>query len=175
MTRLCLNEKEIILEYGGEDNTMKKVVVAIDGSEVSRGVIDYALQYAAKEKDAELLFIHVVDGSEYKRVSFGNFSVSVPPADEDVKKEFGKFVDEQIKSSGIKKPEKMSFHVATGSPYDKIVSYAEKNDSDMIMIGHRGLSDMGRFFLGSVASKVVERAPCSVYVHRLKNGAKKDK
>ena len=96
MTRLCLNEKEIILEYGGEDNTMKKVVVAIDGSEVSRGVIDYALQYAAKEKDAELLFIHVVDGSEYKRVSFGNFSVSVPPDDGDVKNVFGNFVDEQI-------------------------------------------------------------------------------
>ena len=65
-------------------NILKKVVVAIDGSEVSRGVIDYALHYAAREKDAELLFIHVVDGSEYKRVSFGNFSVSVPPTDDGV-------------------------------------------------------------------------------------------
>jgi len=152
---------------------VKKVVVAIDGSEVSRGVIDYALHYAAREKDAELLFIHVVDGSEYKKVSFGNFSVTVPPDDEDVKKEFGKFVDEQIKASGMKKPENMSFYVATGSPYDKIVSFAEKKDADMIMIGHRGLSDMGRFFLGSVASKVVAHAPCSVYVHRLKGSAKK--
>ncbi|MDO9508247.1 MAG: universal stress protein [Thermovirgaceae bacterium] len=152
---------------------MKKVVVAIDGSEVSRGVIDHALHYAAREKDAELLFIHVVDGSEYKKFSFGNFSVSVPPSEEEVKTEFCKFIEEQIKISGIAKPASMSFHVATGSPYDKIVSFAEKIDADMIMIGHRGLSDMGRFFLGSVASKVVAHAPCSVYVHRLKSSAKK--
>lgn len=154
-------------------NILKKVVVAIDGSEVSRGVIDYALHYAAREKDAEMLFIHVVDSSEYKRVSFGNFSVSVPPTDDEVKEEFGKFVDEQIEKSRTRRPEKMSFHVAIGSPYDQIVTFAEKMDADIIMIGHRGLSDLGRFFLGSVASKVVAHAPCSVYVHRVKKSLMK--
>lgn len=152
---------------------MKKVVVAIDGSEVSRGVIDYALHYAAREKDAELLFVHVVDGSEYKRVTFGSFSVSVPPSDEEVKKEFGKFVEERINASGIQKPVNMSINVEVGSPYDQIVSFAEKKDADMIMIGHRGLSNLKRFFIGSVASKVVAYSPCSVYVHRIKKSVRK--
>ncbi|GAB6281202.1 MAG: universal stress protein [Thermovirga sp.] len=152
---------------------MKKVVVAIDGSEVSRGVINYALHYAAREKDVELLFIHVVEVSEYEKVSFGNFSVNVPPGDDEVKMEFGKFIEEQISASGIGKPMEMSIHVATGSAYDKIVSFAEEKDADMIMIGHRGLSDLKRFFLGSVASKVVAHSPCSVYVYRQKNSAKK--
>lgn len=40
---------------------MKKVVVAVDGSDVSKEVIDYALHYAQREKDAELLFLHVVN------------------------------------------------------------------------------------------------------------------
>lgn len=152
---------------------MKKVVVAIDGSEASRGVINYALHYSAREKDAELFFIHVAEDSEYKKVSFSNFSVNVPPCDADVKMEFEKFINEEIKTSGAEKPAKMSVHVATGSPYGRIVSFAEEKDADIIMIGHRGLSDLERFFLGSVASKVVEHAPCSVYVHREKSSAKK--
>lgn len=63
----------------------------------------------------------------------------------------------------------MTIRVETGSPYDRIVAVAEETDADMIMIGHRGLGDLQRFFLGSVAAQVVAHAPCSVYVHRPKD------
>ncbi len=61
---------------------------------------------------------------------------------------------------------KMSISVRSGKVYDQIVKFAVENDAFMIMIGHRGLGAMERFFLGSVAAKVVANAPCSVYVHR---------
>ncbi|NLA90749.1 MAG: universal stress protein, partial [Synergistaceae bacterium] len=54
----------------------------------------------------------------------------------------------------------------TGKPYDQIVKFADELGATMIMIGHRGLGAVERFFLGSVAAKVVANAPCSVYVHR---------
>ena len=146
---------------------MKRVVVAIDGSEVSERVIDYALHYAAREKDAVLLFLHVVDSTEHQRVTFRGHSVEVAPSEEEVLRDFTEFVKKRIQADKAPEPQ-MKVHVAYGNPYDRIVGFAEEVSADMIMIGHRGLSDLQRFLLGSVAAKVVAHAPCSVYVHRPK-------
>lgn len=151
---------------------MKRVVVAIDGSEVSKGVLDYALHYAEREKDAELLFLHVINWEDSREVSVGGRVVSVPPPEEEVKEELKeelkKLVLDRIEASDAPKPERMSINVLFGNPYNEIVTFAEKMDASMIMIGHRGLSNLERFFLGSVAAKVVAHSPCSVYVHREK-------
>ncbi|MHA7835741.1 MAG: universal stress protein [Algiphilus sp.] len=50
------------------------------------------------------------------------------------------------------------------SPANAIVEYAEEEAVDLIVVGSRGLSAVKRFLLGSVASKVVHAAPCSVLV-----------
>jgi cyclic lactone autoinducer peptide len=147
---------------------MRKVVVAIDGSEVSKGVIRYALHYAAREEDVDLHFIHVMEPIEQQSMFFRRFEAEVPKTEDDVKKEFARFVRDVMKESGLEEPPKTFTHVVTGVPYDRIVSFAEETDADMIMIGHRGLSDVKRFFLGSVAGKVAAHAPCSVYVYRPK-------
>ena len=144
---------------------MKKVVVAIDGSEASRGVVDYAIHYANREPDADMLFLHVIALSEHKPVFYGEGTVVIPPTDEEVKAQFEEFIKVEMEALGKTIP-KMSISVRSGKVYDKIVKFAEENDAFMIMIGHRGLGAMERFFLGSVAAKVVANAPCSVYVHR---------
>ncbi|NLH94503.1 MAG: universal stress protein [Synergistaceae bacterium] len=146
---------------------MKKVVVAIDGSEESRGVIDYAVHYANREADAEMHFLHVIGTEERGRVFVEGFAVELPTVGEKVKKDFEEFVQAQIAKSGRTIP-RMTVTVLAGVPYEQIVKFAEENDADIIMIGHRGLSNLKRFFLGSVAAKVVAHAPCSVYVHRPK-------
>lgn len=146
---------------------MKKIVVAIDGSEASKGVVDYAIHYANREPDAEMLFLHVISVLDQKPIFYGEGTAYMPPSDAEVQKEFEDFIQKRIELSGLTIP-RMSVFIRTGRDYDQIVSFAEKEDADMIMIGHRGLSGVERFFLGSVASKVVSRAPCSVYVHRPK-------
>ena len=50
------------------------------------------------------------------------------------------------------------------SPADAIVEYAEKNGIDLIVIGNKGAGAVERFLIGSVSSKVVSHAPCSVMV-----------
>jgi nucleotide-binding universal stress UspA family protein len=53
------------------------------------------------------------------------------------------------------------------SAADEIIRVAEKEKTDLIIIGSRGLGGKAtRFFMGSVASKVVNHAPCSVLVVR---------
>lgn len=54
----------------------------------------------------------------------------------------------------------------SASAAHEIVSYAEKEMVDLIVIGSRGLGSGARFFLGSVAAKVVKHSPCCVYVVR---------
>ena len=146
---------------------MKRVVVAVYGSDESKAVIDYAVHYANLEADAEMLFLHVSGTEERGRVFVEGYAVELPTVGEKVKQEFEEFVRAQVAKSGMGIP-RMSITVLPGIPYEKIVHFAEENNADIIMIGHRGMSNLKRFFLGSVAAKVVAHAPCSVYVHRPK-------
>jgi nucleotide-binding universal stress UspA family protein len=52
------------------------------------------------------------------------------------------------------------------SPAEEIVNFAGTEKIDLIVIGSKGMGATERFFLGSVASKVVRYSPCSVYVVR---------
>ena len=56
-----------------------------------------------------------------------------------------------------------------GDPVDRILEYAEKHPADLIVAGSRGLSEAGRFFLGSVSDGILHHARCSVLV--VKSGA----
>jgi nucleotide-binding universal stress UspA family protein len=47
-----------------------------------------------------------------------------------------------------------------------IVAAAEDHGSQVIVMGSRGLSDIGGFLLGSVTHKVVHLAPCPVLIAR---------
>jgi len=47
-------------------------------------------------------------------------------------------------------------HITVGDPADMILRYAEEAKCDQIVIGPRGLGVVKGFFLGSVASKVMQ-------------------
>jgi nucleotide-binding universal stress UspA family protein len=59
----------------------------------------------------------------------------------------------------------MDIQVIVGHPANSILSYAQKNDIDCIVVAsHRpGYQD---YFLGSTAARVVRHATCSVHVLR---------
>ena len=53
-----------------------------------------------------------------------------------------------------------------GAPAHEIISYAEQVDADLIVMGARGHSAIGRLVLGSVSDAVATQAKCSVLVVR---------
>jgi nucleotide-binding universal stress UspA family protein len=59
-----------------------------------------------------------------------------------------------------------TFVESTYSPADDIVRYAERNNIELIIMGHKSRSGLDRLLVGSVAVKVVTYAPCSVLVIR---------
>lgn len=53
-----------------------------------------------------------------------------------------------------------------GNPFVEIVRYAREHDCDLIVIGTHGRSGLTHVLLGSVAEKVVRKAPCPVLTVR---------
>jgi nucleotide-binding universal stress UspA family protein len=57
-------------------------------------------------------------------------------------------------------------HPIEGDPADAILSVAERQGSDLIVVGNKGMTGTARFLLGSVPNKVSHHAPCSVLIVR---------
>ena len=70
--------------------------------------------------------------------------------------------------SAIPESERAGVVVATliGSPFFEILRYAREQSVDLIVIGTHGRGPIGHMLLGSVAEKVVRRAPCPVLTVR---------
>lgn len=62
--------------------------------------------------------------------------------------------------------QKVKFTVAVGNPSSEIIDYAEQNAVDLIVIPSSGKTGIARFFLGSVAERVVRFSHCPVLVLR---------
>jgi nucleotide-binding universal stress UspA family protein len=67
---------------------------------------------------------------------------------------------EELKTKGIS----VSTHAAAGDPADALIEIAEKEGADLIVVGNRRMSGMGRFVLGSVSNSVSHHARCSVLI-----------
>ena len=57
-------------------------------------------------------------------------------------------------------------HAKSGDPADAIISVAEANRADLIVVGNKGMTGAKRFFLGAVPNTISHHAPCSVLIVR---------
>ncbi|MGF1524369.1 MAG: universal stress protein [Leptolyngbyaceae cyanobacterium] len=60
----------------------------------------------------------------------------------------------------------LKFTVAIGNPSSEILDYAKHNSIDLIVIPSSGRTGLSRFFLGSVAERIVRFSHCPVLVTR---------
>jgi nucleotide-binding universal stress UspA family protein len=75
---------------------------------------------------------------------------------------------EKIAASLGRKGIKTQVAVLEGDPRSTIVDEAERWTADLIVTGSHGYTGIKRLLLGSVASSVVNHAPCSVEIVRQK-------
>lgn len=137
---------------------MKKILVAVDGSEFSEEAFDYSLD-EAKKLDNHLTILRVVPG-------FGYAGYPVTGALEGEMEE-AKMLVERLKKKAEKIGVDVDTEVISGeSVSTEIVKFAEKGNYDLIVVGGRGQSDLGTVHLGSVSESVVKRAPCPVLIFR---------
>ena len=59
---------------------------------------------------------------------------------------------------------KIETEVVVGHPAGQIVRYAKEKNSDMIVIGQKGISKIESWLPGSVSKRVATYAPCTVTI-----------
>lgn len=140
---------------------MKKILVAVDGSESAERAL-----YRAKELGtpffSHITILNVVEEHDYP----GLFSIeSVAGYELLIQKEL-KGASERLLDSYVEKFENYSGKVDTltefGKPADKIIKIAEKGEYDLIVIGSRGVRPYPGAMLGSVSNKVVNKSKVEV-------------
>ncbi len=143
---------------------IKKVLLPIDGSETSLKAAKYAVRIA-KQESAQIICIHAIGTPAY--MSKYNYPPLVSSFYEEARKaaeEWFEKVREIAKKEGVDVETDTLPEVV--SVTDAILSYAEDNKVDIIVIGTRGRTALKRFLLGSVANGVVSHAHCPVLVVR---------
>ena len=145
-------------------NLINKVLVALDGSKNSINALNLAVNLADKYS-AEIQLIAVVPPillpphSTYA-VTTGTIKTIAKEAE----KGFRAVLDEGYKNAKENKPKlKVSTALKKGRPDEEIVETARLGEFDIIIMGSRGLGRRD-FALGSISSRVADRAPCPVLI-----------
>jgi nucleotide-binding universal stress UspA family protein len=150
------------------DITIKKILVAVDGSKPSLDASEQAISLAAKY-EAELIVVHVVSPD----VRYGYLEDVITPGLPASLKEVvvlamekgQKYLDEVKQNASENKVEvRTEVLIGATSVVKEIVEYAEEHKIDLIVIGTRGISGIKKMLLGSTASGVLSYAHCPVLI-----------
>jgi nucleotide-binding universal stress UspA family protein len=140
----------------------KNILVAIDGSEQSWKVLDLASKLAGATSALHL--ICVIDPAYTLPDSESLFARQEYPAAACEQHHGQTLMNkalEQLQARGITCSANT---LSGGDPARTLCEEAERIDSDLLVIGHRHLSFLGRLLDPSVASKVLDASPCPVLV-----------
>lgn len=144
-----------------------RIVVGIDYSSTSDLAFTRALELAAEKPHGEVHALHVVQlvlDPDVDSAALASGLV-LPEAAVRLKEYLSERVAEH-QASSPHRVEKCVTHVRLQSPANEIAQLASDLDASLIVVGTHGRRGVERFFLGSVAERVLRIAPCSVYVVR---------
>jgi nucleotide-binding universal stress UspA family protein len=137
---------------------MKTIVVAVDFSNATPGVLDMA-SAMAKAFRAQLRLIHVVE-PEPSYTAYG-FTPDEFPAlhayQEEAKRRASTKLDELAVKVKAELPSATTT-IAEGSPLYSLLDYVKECDADLVVLGSHGHGVIASLLLGSVAEGMVRKA-----------------
>ncbi len=135
----------------------KKILVAVDHSPAADQAVEYTLNLA-KLMGAQVLVVHA-----YPKIPdfLGEPNLSQTIARHlERGEELVNPIVERFQTEGVEAiPE-----ILEGPPADAILRVADARDTDLIVMGARGLGSVASLLLGSVSQKVIAHANCPVLV-----------
>ncbi len=137
---------------------VRRILVPIDFSENAASVLDWAA-HLAQEHGSRILLLHVY----HLPVEVQQLEGAYLPPDfwstvkNEAEQQLGRFA-EDLRGRGLE----VEALVREGYPATVIVEEAESLEADLLVIGTHGLSGLKHMLLGSIAERVVQKAPCPV-------------
>lgn len=141
---------------------LRKILVPTDFSEGSQVAVRYARELA-QAFNAQLHLLHVLE-DPLPYTSAEAFAVPVQFY-QDLEKSVRQRLAEVLSESDQQKFQAQQI-IEQGSPFVQIIKYAKGNDIDLIVMGTHGRGPIAHMLMGSVAEKVVRKAPCPVLTVR---------
>lgn len=136
------------------------ILVAYDSSGPAEKAVEHAFSTFPEE---EIVLLHVLEAAGGGMgAGFNLIKERLKEREDD---RAGKVSEEVAK---LLEAETVDYRVETaiGEPAREVVRFAEENDIDQIIVGSHGRGGVSRVLLGSVAEKIVRRAPVPVTVVR---------
>ena len=156
-----------------------KILVAIDGSEMSMRAAAYAIDIAnikgKEEENVQLIGLTVIDLTNLSYSFFATSSGYYEAEKLEVKRKEAQQLLDKVEKLAVKENNttnnKANIQFKSEIIEDpisrvgsSIVDYAERENVDLIVIGTRGRTGFKKMLLGSTASGVVTYATCPVMV-----------
>ena len=141
----------------------RRVLAATDFSDASAPAVELAIKLA-KASGAQLLIAHVYDEPRLADLSTAHvrlYEEYERKIKADAESQLKLLVD-RARGEGVASEELL----LRGFADEAIVEAAKESRADLIVMGTHGRRGAGRFFLGSVAARVVATAPCPVLTIR---------
>lgn len=144
------------------------VLTPVDGSELSMGAARHAIDFA-ELCEAKLTVLMV--SPTYRQVSdeelvARTINIIRKRWEEQVTERANKVLDKiasEASGAGVKCA---TVHLFADAPYESIISIAEKNRCDVIVMGSHGYGGFKQFILGSETTRVLSHSKIPVLVYR---------
>jgi nucleotide-binding universal stress UspA family protein len=150
----------------------ERILVPLDGSEHSMHALENAIQIA-KKCDGKITLVHVysVMSAGVVPMTMAMYEpVTLPPELitklADAVRESGANLLEKAKKKVDAEGIQSKTLLKEGHVVEEILKVAKEENTDLIVIGARGLSTIREVFLGSVSHGVTLHAPCPVLLMR---------
>ncbi len=143
---------------------MRRILVAVDGSEPARRAVRRAADLAVKY-GAELLLVNVLPSGAREVVprelaayaEIEHIHVTKGDLLRGIAEQILRQAEADAREAGVAEVRSM---VETGDPATAIAEVARTEKADLIVMGRRGLGMLAGLLLGSVSHKVTQLAAC---------------
>lgn len=146
-----------------------KILVPLDGSMLAEKALPYA-QSLAEKYEAELILVQAIPPAIVMPIGeFGVLPHDLGPVRDQEAEQAAEYLDDiaiKITSQGLTC---RSIVIKDMEVADAIVDIAKEESVDVIVKTTHGRSGLSRWVYGSVATKVLQQAPCPVFLIRIRS------
>jgi len=126
----------------------RKILVAYDGSESSKNALNAAAQLARDDKSwIKVLAVVPLYNGDLELIGISNIKETIEGT--------GRNLLTEAKDIADKEDVNILTNLEQGEPYERIIHVADEENCDLIVMGRRGGSRLGRELMGSVTARVI--------------------
>jgi nucleotide-binding universal stress UspA family protein len=139
---------------------LQEILVPVDFSTASDSALNYA-QALAETFHARLHVLHVLEDW----VLYGGLDPAPPEVRVELERSSRENMAKMLSAEAVRAL-RAEMVLKVGSPFVEIVRYAKDQSIDLVVLGTHGHGPIAHMLMGSVAERVVRKAPCPVLTVR---------